>query len=48
MFRIICNYGTNRTTFSRATALQWLAACGPDAKIVHRITGKILAHRVQG
>jgi hypothetical protein len=45
MFLITDSYGTRRTAWTRAAALEWLAVCSPEAKIVHRLTGRTLAAR---
>lgn len=48
MFRITCNYGTDRTTWSMREALEWLAACGPVAEIRNRLTGRVVRTRRVG
>ena len=45
MYRIIDTYGTHQTCWSWKQALSWLASCSPEALIVHRLTGSLLAHR---
>jgi len=46
MYRIIDNYGTNQRAWSRANALAWLAAAGPNAMVIN-LWGRIVARRVQ-
>ena len=48
MFRIVDDYGTNRVAWSWAGALAWLAACGPNAQILGRFSGRLIARRVLG
>lgn len=45
MYRITDTYGTDRTCWTWAEALQWLAACSPTAVVSNRFTGRILAAR---
>jgi hypothetical protein len=45
MYRIIDTYGTHKTCWTWAEALAWLAACSPEALVVHRLTGAFLAGR---
>lgn len=47
MYRVLCDLGTHKTCWTWAEALSWLAASGPDALVVHRLTGVLLARRVQ-
>lgn len=42
---IMCDYGTRQTCWSWAEALQWLAACGPDAAVFR--FGRFVAGRLQ-
>ena len=48
MYLVLDSYGTRQAAWSWASALQWLAACSPDAQIVSRVTGRVLAARVVG
>ena len=45
MYRITDTYGTHQTCWSWSAALAWLAVCSPEARIVHRLTGALLAGR---
>jgi hypothetical protein len=45
MYRITDTYGTNKTCWSWAEALAWLAASSPKALICNRFTGRVLAAR---
>jgi len=47
MYRITCCYGTNRTAWTWAQALEWLACCGTTGTIKNRFTGRTLAVRHQ-
>lgn len=46
MFKIIDDYGTNRNAWTWREALAWLAVCSPQAQIVNRFTGRVIAQRV--
>lgn len=48
MYLITDDYGTRQTAWTWAQALEWLAACSPNAVIQNRFTGRVLASRVQG
>lgn len=45
MYLVIDTYGTRRPAWTWRAALDWLAACSPDARIVNRLTGRVLAER---
>jgi hypothetical protein len=45
MYRIVDTYVTHKVVWTWAQALAWLAACSPEALIVHRLTGVFLAGR---
>ena len=47
MYRITDDHGTNRTAWTWAEALAWLACCSRTARISNRFTGRILAERIQ-
>lgn len=47
MFIITDTYGTRRVAWTWRAALEWLEACGPDAAIQHRLTGRTVAARQQ-
>ena len=47
MYRITDDFGTNRTAWTWAQALEWLACCSGEAHIRNRFTGRILAARIQ-
>lgn len=44
MFLVTDSYGTHQWALGRAAALQWLAACSPDAE-VRNIWGRVVASR---
>lgn len=45
MYRVVDSYGTNKTCWTWAEALSWLAACSPQARVCNRITGRVVAGR---
>lgn len=45
MYRVTCDFGTNQTTWKFSEALAWVAACGPNARITNRLTGRFVAGR---
>jgi len=45
MYLITDSYGTRQTCYTWRTALEWLAACSPDAAIFNRVTGRLLSTR---
>lgn len=45
MYRITDTYGTDKTCWTWAEALSWLAACSPVAQITNRLTGRVIAAR---
>lgn len=47
MYRVTCSYGTKKVCWTMRTALEWLAAAGPDAAISDRITGRVMRSRIQ-
>jgi hypothetical protein len=47
MYKVICNYGTNKNTLTLKGAREWLPYCGKDVKIINRFTGKIVVRRIQ-
>jgi hypothetical protein len=47
MYRITDNFGTNRTAWTWAGALEWLACCSDCATVHNRFTGRLLASRHQ-
>jgi hypothetical protein len=47
MYLVIDSYGTRRPCWSWRTAVSWLGAASPDAAIVNRWTGYVLASRQQ-
>lgn len=46
LYLITCDMGTRQRCWSRRTALEWLAACGPRAQ-VRDLFGRLVAQRVQ-
>ena len=46
MFYVTDSYGTSRLAWTRRTALEWLAACSPDAKVTN-LWGRVVAARSQ-
>ena len=48
MYKILDSYGARKTARTWHEALAWLAACSPDAKIVGRFTGRLIATRKFG
>lgn len=46
MYLITDNYGTRQRAWTRRTALEWLAAAAPEAKITS-LWGRTLAERTQ-
>lgn len=47
MYVVLDSYGSRQTCWTWREALSWLAACSPDARIEHRLTGVMLAQRQQ-
>jgi hypothetical protein len=47
MYLITDSYGTRQRAWTRTVALEWLAACSPDAR-VHNIWGQLVAIRTVG
>ena len=47
MFQVTDTYGTRRNCWTWASALSWLAAASPNAHICNRITGRVIATRIQ-
>lgn len=45
MYLVTCIYGTRKVAWTMASAMEWLAACGPRACIQNRITGRTVAAR---
>ena len=44
MYIITDNYGTHQRAWTRTAALEWLAACAPEAT-VRNIWGRVVAAR---
>jgi len=44
MFLITDTYGTRQRAWTRASALEWLAACSPEARVTN-IWGRVVAVR---
>lgn len=47
MYLITDTYGTRQRAWTRTAALEWLAACSPEAQ-VHNIWGRLVATRRVG
>lgn len=47
MYLITCSYGTRQIAWTRRAALEWLACCGDVATVTHRLTGRVVAVRIQ-
>lgn len=47
MYRVECDYGTRQIVWGMRSALEWMTAAGPNARIVGFFTGRELRTRTQ-
>lgn len=47
MYVVADSYGTYQICWRWKTVLEWMRVCSPAAQVRHRLTGALLAQRIQ-